>query len=190
MRWPIRKSSSLPPNILLPVRGKKKKKKKSQRNLNLHFSSRLCSLTDCNFNDCPKTSAARGQKKKKGHFIYFPAALVSFLTFQLRCKVNTCCFQSCEDVHITGQFLIHPLGGWWCQPRLWTNSVAWQRRVEDLQSCNRTIEVFVRSGPCCVSITVHLLITPSNPKTWPSIVGYSSHDLNIELRGGTINPRS
>lgn len=66
--------------------------------------------------------------------------------------------------------------------------MAWQRRVEDLQSYNRTIEVFVRSGPCCVSITVHLLITPSNPETWPSIVGYSSHDLNIESGGARLIP--
>lgn len=57
------------------------------------------------------------------------------------------------------------------------------KESEDLQSCNHTIEAFVRSGPRCVSITVHLLITPSNPKTWPSIVGYSSHDLNMELGG-------
>lgn len=80
------------------------------------------------------------------------------------------------------------LGWWWCQSSLWTNSVAWQRRVEDLQSCNRTIEAFVRSGPRCVSITVHLLITPSNPKARPSIVGYSSHDLNIELEGARLIP--
>lgn len=57
------------------------------------------------------------------------------------------------------------------------------KESEDLQSCNHTIEVFVGSGPHCVSITVHLLITPSNPKSWLSIVGYSSHDLNTELGG-------
>lgn len=50
-----------------------------------------------------------------------------------------------------------------------------------------TQEAFVRSGPRCVSITVHLLIT-SNPKTWLSIVGYSSHDLKIALGGARIIP--
>lgn len=53
---------------------------------------------------------------------------------------------------------------WWrCQSCPWANSVAWQRRVEDLQSSDRTIEASVRSGPCCVGITLHLIITPSNP---------------------------
>lgn len=65
--------------------------------------------------------------------------------------------------------------------------MAWQRRVEDLQSCNYTTEAFVRSGPRCVSITVHLLIT-SNPKTWLSIVGYSSHDLKIALGRARLIP--
>jgi len=47
----------------------------------------------------------------------------------------------------------------------WTHS-AWRDKGElkDLQSCNHTIEAFVGFGPRCVSITVHLLITPSNPK--------------------------
>lgn len=79
------------------------------------------------------------------------------------------------------QRLIHLLGWWWCQSTLWTNSVAWQRRVKDLRSCNHTMEAFVKSGPRRVSITVHLLTTPSNPKIWLSIVGRSSDDLKIEL---------
>lgn len=59
--------------------------------------------------------------------------------------------------------------------------------TKESQSCNYTKEAFVRSGPRCVSITVHLLIT-SNPKTWLSIVGYSSHDLKIALGGARIIP--
>lgn len=66
-----------------------------------------------------------------------------------------------------------------CEQTLWRDKGEWK-------SCNRTIEAFVRSGPRCVSITVHLLITPSNPKAWLSIVGYSSHDLNIELEGARL----
>lgn len=73
--------------------------------------------------------------------------------------------QCCSASDNTGQRLIHLLAWWWwCQSRLWTNFVAWQERAEDLQSYNHTIEAFVRFRPRCVSITVHLLITPSNPK--------------------------
>lgn len=82
--------------------------------------------------------------------------------------------------HYTGQCVIHLLAWWWCQSSPWTNSLAWQRRVEDLQSCNCSTETFVRSWPRCVSITVHLLIT-SNPRIWQSIVGYSTNDLQILL---------
>lgn len=61
------------------------------------------------------------------------------------------------------------------------------QEMEDLQSCNCTTEVFVRSGPCYVSITVHLLIT-SNPQTWLSIVGYSSHDFKSGFWGAWLIP--
>lgn len=92
--------------------------------------------------------------------------------------------------HDTWQHLIHLLGRWRCQSRLWTNSVVWQRKVEsNLESCNRTIEAFVRSGLCCISITVHLLITPSNPKDWLSILGYSPHDLHVKVVVGGCGTR-
>lgn len=68
-------------------------------------------------------------------------------------------------------------------------TVVSQRTVESLESCNCKTEAFLRSGPCCISITVHLLITPSNPKDWLSILGYSSHDLHVKVVVGECGAR-
>lgn len=99
---------------------------------------------------------------------------------------NTCCYQSWKwPQHGT---MTHSSAGLtMISVKSMDKRSGVTQEMEDLQSCNCTTEVFVRSGPCCVSITVHLLIT-SNPQTWLSIVGYSSHDFKSGFWGARLIP--
>lgn len=86
-------------------------------------------------------------------------------TERLRCHGETFAIRAEKGTWNTGQQHIH-------QPMMMTMSVTsvncgeGQRTHQDSQPCDCTPEVFVRSGRGRVSITVHLLITPSNPKSW------------------------